>query len=268
MAHFTRELSDAGWYRGLKVPQTVIRNIDEKTKKAVSGTGGTYNPAAAIIIGGAGIELQSQLSVGSSAAFPGAGKNFIFGDNDFFQYESPVTKVVTTPSAVVSYWTTPRQFLYRYSENLAQKPALQSRQPGASMRFPLRIPNGSVLSSVSLKLIVGTSHTNPPQYMPRMRIVRVTAAGVVEKHPNVSTASADADGWVQFTRPATGTLWVNSGNPNTLTIEFSTLSMLRSDVSTYGYHAEYRDEYGTDAKAGNVILGFDASVLIQDIRPY
>lgn len=273
---FTRERSDADWYRGLKVPQAVVRNIDEKTKKAVSATGGSYAPASAINIGGAGLELQAAVRIPgavSSTFYPGAGKNFIFGDDDYFENVSLVSRVIdTSPLSLLGHHNLQREARILMATALGSTtPALRTRRAGAFVRMPLRIPDGALLSSVEIGFKVGQSHANVPATLPSARVVRLKYDGTVEQHPNPSSAVYEIDGWVFFPAPASGALWYNGGAIQTLTLSYDYANTEEADSSLYGYAVEWREEEGGNAFAdsiGNLILHLRATVYQRDLRPY
>lgn len=277
MAHFTRERIDRDWYRGLPVPHTVIRNIDEKTKKAVSRTGGTWTPSSAITIAGAGLELQGllDLSTHGSKAFPGSGKNFIFGDDDYFRFDTPLSKSIDdTPLLLLGNYTYTREAIPWMNVANTTTPALRTKRPGAFLRVPIRIPDGARLASVEISWAVGQSHSNVPASLPQARVVRISADGTIEKYPDQTDATHDPNGWVSPTRPASGALYTNSNNIQTFTLTYDSTDGERADRSLYSYAVEWIDESGTNAfdpaagDIGNYLVHLILSVKIPDLKPY
>lgn len=279
MAHFARERTDGDWYRGLKVPQTVIRNIDEKTKKAVSGAGGSYSPSSAIVIGGAGIELQCNLKLATSATtFPAAGKNYIFGDDDYFQYETHLDRYLQNSALLFHVGgAIPREArCYWDSAAPTVAPTINTLRPLAFLRMPIRVANGARFAAINVYFKVGVSHASVPQYLPRARAVRIKADGTVEKLPS-QTGTANLDGWISPTRPATGADWYDSGNTKTLTLSFDSVNGERVDRSLYDYAVEWYDEGGTGAfdnftgtsavEQGNYIMMIEVRAKRPDLRP-
>lgn len=277
MAHYARELSDEAWYRGLKVPQTVLRNIDEKTKKAVSESGGTWAPSSAIVIGGAGLELQCRLTLSSSAqCFPGAAYDYQFGDDDYFKIDGTYSRdILDSPLLVQGLRSSgfPREVIPIFAG--ATLPCIRFRRNGAFFRMPIRLPDGARLSNIEVSFRVTTSHANVPKYLLRARAVRIATDGTVTAYPNQTNATVQPGGWVQPTRPATGALWFNSGSVQTFNLTFtSTTAQERASTALYGYAVEFLEESGTNAwndsttETGTEIRMVKTSFVYPDLRPY
>lgn len=282
MANFTREREDRDWYRGLKVPASVIRNIDEKTKKAVSGSGGTWNPSSAIVLGGAGLELQCGLQLsGTATVAPAGDARFVFDDDDYFVIDGGVgaytadsfLELMGGPSSI-PFEVHGLEDYVPASDGAARQ--LITRRNGAMVRCPLKLPNGYVLAYVLVYFQVGTAHANVPAYMPRCRVVRIDASGVIEPVPG-DTSNADADGWVSVARPATGADWYNSGNTQYHQHAFANAEPV--DTSLYSYAVEWVDESGTNAfedfntgaamlDVGTRLIQVGTTGTVSDLRPY
>lgn len=272
MSRFSRELSDAGWYRGLKIPASVIRNIDEKTKKAISETGGTWSPSAPIILGGEGLELQCALQLTNATANPGAGYYFIFGDDDYFQNEALVSRTIDdSPQLMSGSFSGGREFV-AYCNDSTGAASMMARHPGARGRFPLRIPDGSYLAAVAISFRVGTAHANVPATLPKARVVRIAADGTITPHPDC-TNDVERDGWLSPALPASGVLWYAAGAIQTLTLNFDYTITDQADTSTYAYALEWIEEDGTNAfnptnDEGNHVVHLCTTVYQPDLRPY
>lgn len=289
MAHFERELTDAQWHRALSVHEDILKNIDEKTKKAVSGTGGTYTPSDPIVLGGAGLELQCGLDLGSAGAqaYPGGtdatdeDADFVFGDDDFFRNESDLTRTIDdSPFLIFGNFTLQREAIAWNSVTNAVTPAIRTRRAGAFLRLPLRVPDGCRISGVEVSFKVGQDHTGTgvPAILPAARVVRIAVDGTIEPIPNQTNASHDPDGWVTIARPVSGAAYYNSGALQTLTCSYDGVSGPRVDRSTYAYAIEWKDERGTNAfdtyavggtpNVGNYLVHFKIAVAVPDLRPY
>ncbi len=277
MAHFERERTDARWYQGLLVPPETLLNIDEKTKKAISGTGGTHTPSAPVIIGGAGLELQSAVQFsGTAAAFPATGKNYTFGDDDYFKYANEQTLTVDDAPFLAGQHLE----LHARQARLVIVPThLQFIRTGARVRLPLRLPDGARLVEVVLRFIVGSAHTSVPEFLPTARVVRIDKNGVVEPHPTFGSA-ADPNGWHQpiVRAPASGANWYLAATLQTMTLPFNYVDAIRADRSTYDYALEWVDEHGDgaynplppfgDPANGNRLFQILVTYRITDLRPY
>ena len=273
MSHFTRELSDGDWYRGLKIPEVVIRNIDEKTKKAVSESGGSWAPSSPIVLAGAGLELQGGLLLsGGAAADPAPGKNYFFGDDDYFQFSAAQTRKIDDSPLLLAPHTlhTGREARAVSSELLTTTPALQTRRAGAFVRMPIRVPDGSRILRVDVDFKVAQAHASLPDQLPRARVVRIAADGTVTPYPNGTTASADPYGWVS-PAPANGTAYYALGALQTLVLTFDPDAQPAVDRAVYDYAIEWREESGTNAftdSLGNLLVHFQITVSSTGLNPY
>jgi hypothetical protein len=278
MSAFVRERVDRDWYRGLKVPAAVLLNIDEKTKKAVSGTGGTWAPSAAITVGGAGLELQCALQLTGALATPAAGKFFIFGDDDYFQNDALVSRVITVPSTtLLGDMTLEREATFS-GDLTTTPPRIQTRRPGSLTRFPLWIPDGSFLSTVVISFRVFQAHASAP-YPPKARVVRIAADGTISQHPNPSGV-VDPDGWFSIALPASGAAWYAAGVIQTHTLTYSYSVTEQTDSEMYGYALEWSEEHNSltspsvafaplgTSFIGNIIENIKVTIYQPDIRPY
>lgn len=273
MSAFTRELPDSGWYRGLKIPASVLRNIDEKTKKAVSGTGGAYSPSQPIIIGGEGIELQcGVLLAGGAHVVPAAGKAIRFGDDDYFVHGTP--QVRTIDQCPMEFWPSglgiPAHARIYLDSTIATVPAIRTVRADAFLRLPLRIPDGAILTAFSIDFKVGQTHANVPTTLPSARVIRVAADGTIDQYPSPTTVQREPGGWVSPALPASGALWYAAGALQTLTLTFSAAGV-PTDTSQYAYAVEWREESGADSftnYVGNYLVHFRFTVRQPDLRPY
>lgn len=272
MSAFTRELSDAGWYRGLKIPAAVLLNIDEKTKRAVSGTGGTWAPTSPLIIRGAGIELQCALQLTGATVNPAPGKAIRFGDDDYFIHGTPPSRVIDqSPLDLLSAGGISRHAKVNLDTTLAATPSLRTIRAGAFLHVPLRIPDGSILTSLAIDFKVGQTHASVPANLPKARVVRVTADGIITQYPYPTSAIYEKEGWVSPATPASGAAWYAAGALQTLTLTYDGELGAPTDSSIYGYAVEWKEESGTNAFTnyiGNHLLHFRFTITQPDLRPY
>lgn len=286
MARFDRERSDADWYLGLPVPAVVLRNIDEKTKKAVAETGGSWAPTTPIQIAGAGMEFQCSVRFeGSGVLVPAAGKVFRFGADDYFTHD-PIHALSATHgpgikrdrvnsflNLLTRLSSLPREATAAVGADDTAQPAMLTRRPGAFIRFPLLLPDGARLESVNINFRVGQAHAEPPELMPRARVVRIDRDGVVTPYPLLlALMNASADGWLTPTDLVTGAQWYNSGlQKNFPTFLFDPLNGPRADRSIYDYALEWHEERGANTftnGAGNYLMNMIVRYWMADLRPY
>jgi hypothetical protein len=272
MSNFARERLDSAWYRGLQIPQAVLLNIDEKTKKAVSGTGGTWAPSSAINLGGAGLELQCGMQLTLATAAPSSGNAFRFGDDDYFNHAALVSRTIDdSPLQILAHHTLGREARPWAAVATTTTPALRTKRAGAFLRIPIRIPDGSRLSTVAISFKVGQSHANVPATLPSARVVRMSADGLIEQYPNAATTLYEPEGWVSPALPVSGVAWYAAGALQTLTLTYSYLLAPVADTSVYSYAVEWREEEGTGAftdAVGNYLVHLKQTVYSADLRPY
>lgn len=277
MSHFTREREDQDWYRGLKVPHTLIRNIDEKTKKAISGTGANITPSNPIILGGAGLELQCGVQLSSSAKVqPAEGKKYIFGADDYFKFETPVQRMLCdTPFLLQGNRTLFREALAVVDTSGTAATGIKTRRPGAFLRMPIRLPDGVRLSLVEVFFTITQVHAAFPTYLPKARVVRIDAGGNVEQHPSPmsvalmpsGTTTFDVDGWFTMIKPPLPA----SYSGGILTLSFDADEVDPTDTSEYGYAVEWIEESGTNSftgTSGSLITMLRSTYYHDDLRPY
>jgi len=272
MSHFERELTNAGWYRGLKVPETVIRNIDQKTLLAVSGTGGTWAPSSPIILGGEGLELQcAMLLSGAASVLPAVGKNYVFGDDDYFKFDSLRTRIINDSPQLLLAKDQLQREARPWGTTSTLAPSLRTKRANAHLLMPIRIPDGSFLSTVEIGFKVGQSHASVPANLPKARVVRIGRDGVLQQHPNPISSVYDPDGWIQFPVPASGAAWYAAGALQTMTLSYDYAKTEAANTSLYGYAVEWYDEWGTGSfpnDVGNYLIYFKLTVYEADTRPY
>lgn len=269
MTHFVRERSDRDWYRGLRVPEVVLRNIDEKTKMAVSATGGTYAPSSPIVIGGAGIELQCAMQLTNAKAQPGVGRVFRFGSSDYFKHEIAVSRsIVDSPLLLLGSHNLPRQAQLQMSVSATTAPALQTRRASAFLRIPLRIPDGARVSGIEIGFKVGVTRANVPA-LPKARLVRASIGDAEwRQHPYCSSPLFDQEGWVSLPTPASGAAYYNGGALQTLSLTYNALLVDPIDTSLYSYALEWIDDSGITGGAGNYLVYIKTTFQQDDLRPY
>lgn len=271
MTRFARERADHLWYRGLKIPVDVVRNIDEKTKKAVSGNGGSWAPSSSIIIGGAGVEFQCGVQLTNATAAPAGGNVFRFGDDDYFKNSALVARTIDdSPLAILGSFSMQREARPWMAVATTTTPAIRTKRAGAFLRFPIRVPDGSRLSTVEIGFKVGQSHSSLPATLPSARVVRMSADGVIEQYPHSASTIYEPEGWVS-PNAVSGAGWYNAGAIQTLTLSYSYLLADPADSSLYAYAVEWREEEGANSftdDIGTYLLHFRQTVYQADLRPY
>ena len=271
MTAYTRERSDADWYRGLKIPAVVIRNIDEKTEKAVTGRGGVWAPSSPIIIGGEGIELQCAMLLSGATVAPAAGKAIRFGDDDYFVHGTPQTRTIDqSPWELLATERRPRVAVPICDTTIAVVPFLRTVRAGALLRLLLRIPDNSIVTSLAIDFIVGQAHANVPTHLPKARLVRIAADGTITPYPSPTSSIVDNDGWVEPALPGSGAAWYAAGAVQTLTLSYSITGAV-TDTDTYAYALEWKEENGTNAFTdyiGNILQHVRFTVTQSELSPY
>lgn len=288
MSRFVRELADSAYYRGMKIPHLLPRNIDEKTKKAVTSSGGTWAPVTPIYIFGEGLELQSSMVLsGTAQAAPAAGKAFIFGDDDYFKLGTPNARGIDCSPVFATTLTQGRGFVPSTMTGPGGGPppdAVPSlvnafwpypdgipRNMAMFVRVPIIIPDGTRLTQVILYFTVGQTHTAIPQYLPRMRVARIAKDGVITGFPGGTTVGVDPDGWCSPPQPASAAAWNNALGVQSFTMTFDP-NGAPVDRSLYDFAFEFYDESGTNGQTAvmtnNRLHHIQVSVKHFDLRPW
>jgi len=242
--HFNREMPETDWTTVPLAP-AVIRNIDEKTAKAINGDdGGAWTPSAPIEIDGAGMRALSawQLTGGATIEASDAAPIEFGGDSDedVFGYDAAhsgrTRSALTHLSEVYTAAPATLTFDAAYS-------CVQAKAKGARFLAPIRVLDGATISSVSFTIRVGQAHASVPAELPRFRVLRVDEDGNAEP---LASGDADIDGWRYFApKPSTGAAWYFGGNAQTFTYACNQNSEV--DLSRYAYFAEVIEEQGNGA---------------------
>lgn len=250
MAHFQRELSDAAWRLGLTSGlATVLRNIDEKTRKAINGKGGAWNPSAPIVIGGAGVELLGSMTLsGGGHAQPDAGKNYTFGGDHTFLLSSR-THTIVTSLAESSRGIPLRDFRIDSSTF-----GLAGQRPGAVAMLPLRVHDGATIQSpVTVNADLPNTYTlSSGGQAGGARIVKIGRDG----SRTVLRSSAGSDAFATTALAAGLSAISISIVPEVI------------DVSQFAYFVEIREAIGGSGSASwTHFMSAVASFTVTDLRP-
>lgn len=249
MSHTWINALNGQWINGYVVQGTDLKTLDTNITACLNGDGGgTWTPAAAINVGGAGMWAAAlwTLNVAGIANTPsGSGKRFTHGDSDYFVLaggHTGSTRVIHTScldARTAGYWSTNTTFV-----GIAPVGAV-----GQSFVVPLKVHNGATLTQAVLTFRVGQTHPNVPTQLPTVRLVKIDSNFVVTPLNTSFTGNYDATGALVFNpTPSTGANWYNSGNAQTIT--YACDASLVIDTSTYTYFAVITDESGTNALCG------------------
>jgi hypothetical protein len=261
VTHFGRERNDAGYYRGYVGAggelATIIRNIDEKTKKSINGDeGGTWSPSSPIEIGGAGV------IVGGPWVMSGAGvtvttdtdKPITFGRGDAADYFALDPAHAGASPTVYSAFRVASSAL-KSDEPYLSGGRLLSAAVGSRFATPLRVLSGAPsIATVTVTFRVNETHMDVPQVLPRMRVVAVASDGTVIplRAPDATT---DLEGFQYFPTPASGAAWTAGGADQAWLYTCNVAHVV--DTGEFLYFAELVDESGADSwtVAGNLFIG-------------
>lgn len=246
MAHLARTNPDATTVVGATVPTNAasLRDIDQKTFKAPNGDeGSSHTPSAACIIGGAGMGVGGPWTAGRGCIIrPSGGANrYVFDRNDAndaFQLAAAHPSATKTLLRTIDDVHTPRG-----NEVLLDPGTFVTVAGAPGVRFldRLDVHGDGTIASVLLTFYVASSHGAIPQYITRLRIIRVDADGNVEAL-RASDDITDPDGF-QFCDDGSGT-WT-SGAVKTYSYACNQHQLV--DLAAYTYWAEIIEESGTNA---------------------
>jgi hypothetical protein len=246
MSHFSRTRSD--WFDGYAPTGADFDDLDGKTVKALDGkSGGTYSPSSAIVIGGAGLQMVGATLALNAAIVvqPGAGKVLEFGNNDYPKYDPVPYASKFTVSAQIGLISSNIGDVSR--TGLA---SIDIDNLGAVGRVPLRVHDNSLITVANFHFIIIGSARIPSQ-LPRFRVVRVDATGLVE--PLRQAFDVDQDGWISMVTPVSGAAYIN-GNSTQFT-QYPCNINNTVDSSKYLYIAEFMEESGANSVAARLNLG-------------
>jgi len=252
--------------------------VDLTLSKAINGDGGgAWTPSAPIIIGGAGMLFGGAWTLSGSASYANAsasGKRVTHGDSDYFVLKSGhtgATRTLVTPCArIVDGTATDAAFALNNPYVAAScgygggnpVPANTSGAPSYRLFVPLTVHHGATLTQAVITFVVSTSHPGVPTTMPRYRVYRVDASGVVTPLRSASTLPL---GFEPFPTPASGAAWTNSSSPQSFTYTINAGTVI--DSTKYAYVCEILDESGTNALVGNIYLDVTCTfTTIPDLR--
>lgn len=261
MAHFARRYPDSTYVSGYVVTGDDFKFWDTNITKCVNGDGGgTWNPAAAIVIGGAGMWFALAATLNFTAfTTTSTGGHIEHDDDDYIEYPGSFR---TLASPVLCGTAPRRESLYPWVMDATNDSVTSPAIDGAGQtyaevpwRFPLRVHDGATVTMVTFYMALGEAHADTPQNPVRFRVVRIDRDG---NETPIGTA-ADADGYVAFA----GNYAITTGQ----TVAYACNEVI--DLSKYDYRAEILDEYGANAWAttGNKFFGADAFMAPGALQP-
>lgn len=250
MSHLTRRRTDAAWARGGTISGADMAALDEAITKAGNGDeGGVYTPTAPVIIDGEGVGIYGPWTLEGGALVSTNGtptSRIEFGKNtedDAFVYDPAHAN---TSRALMLYMS--ESYPTSLTDTSIDVGSLMTfpQAPGVRFATPIYVHDGATIDSVQFSLKVRSSHAGGvPEYLPRFRIVRVSADGVVESL-RAEDATTDFDGYQFFApRPATGTAWYAAGATQTFLYTANQNNVV--DLSKYVYLADIIEESGANA---------------------
>ncbi len=272
MAHNTRIQIDTFYACAVVLPQEFWRSLDNAQVTLVNGDGGgTWAPAAAINILGAGLWICStSTSAGTIINAVASGARITHGDNDYIQLQTGHTgaarSLVTAVSegADVSGGTAVLTTITGNGLSTDAGLGNGTSRPGARVTIPLRVHDGATMTQVVFSFTVTNLHAGVPVSLPLFRVYKVDASGNVTPLKSGTTIAA---GFVMFNpTPANAGAWIVGGAVQNFTYTLDASVVI--DRANFLYFAEIVDEAGANAKAGNNYETVSASfTLIPDLRP-
>ena len=283
MAHNTRLRLDAAWAFGPTVSGADMNTLDVALAKAVNGTGGgTWSPAASIVIGGtAGMWFGGPVTLSNAASvLTSAGKHIVHGTNDYIYLggggHTGSTRTIDTPP--VGYATqgatgSDQTFFAPTGRigNTGFANPVPAQPTGTRFLTPLAVHHGSTLTSATLTFRVNDNHTTTgvPDSLVAFRIISVDVNGNILLLS--SSTIAGYDGSVSFTpRPANAAGWYAANAAQTIVATCDQNNVC--DTSKYTYWVEVFDETGANcyqaALLGNTFHSVACTFTnIADMRP-
>lgn len=267
MTAFTRELTDEEWYTARAAAMsTVLRNIDAKTVKAANGTAGSnHAPAAAVIIGGAGMTCAGEWRF-AGAATTSASKHVTLGGlatDDYIRLAAGHPGESRTMDQGVLP-VVPSGYLYLFTPS-ANNFSLVTRYPGVRNLIPLQPHNRSTLATLRLRFHMRcVTHARLP-VLPKFRVIRVDKSGNVEALHTARSGSYRDEGFLDLVNPANVAAYEAAAAiqwSDTYTTDQNNVV----DTSLYAYFVDFIEESGPDAFTPNVNLVNGAGTNIRRVE--
>lgn len=274
MAHNARLRSDYQWSYGPVVSGNDVKTLDTTLTKAVNGDeGGTWNPVASMVIGGAGMLFACPviLSAGGGVVTTTVFR-IVFSDTGYFflpgGHTSRSRTLVTHLQSLATSATVGVDGTYGAPitrQHPSMWPAILTL-PYTTFLSALRVHDGATLQTVTFTLRIGESHL--PDIMPAFRVIRVDKSGTVQPLKSTAGSAADANGWQSFPKPATAAAYYLAGAAQTLLYICDQNQVV--DVANYSYFVEIADERGGNGFGTTGNTYHSAATLfggIGDMRP-
>lgn len=247
---------------GYTIPPTDWQSLDRKVFQAVNGVdGGTWAPGAAITIDG-----TQNLQVNAPCRADYGGGLMTAGNSRFTLNAYGASNDIDWPSFAPGHARRTRTIVqslikrharpqYFWQTSMQYPGSVQSMMLGVfgTLTAPsdtsffsyLRVHDGSTLSQVTVNFRVPTPRSAQPRITPIMRVMRTTITGANSglTVPLTSTAAGAVDTFVVVKRPASGDLWYNNGQPQSLVIPCDQNNVI--DCSQYVYWIQIFEESGS-----------------------
>lgn len=274
MAHLDRLYSDVEWLGKPTITGDDLSYIDENTKVAVNGDdGGPWAPASPIVIGGRGVVAAAVWAFqdGRIRTPLNGGRRIVHGDNDVIELAPGNPHRVHVPLSLLHIALTLGPPAVRW---ILGADLIPSAPGGGSANrdlvrawFPLQfdaVHDGAVLKQAILRFVVTVSRgANPPEHLPRFRIVGVDLDGGVT---NLRTANVDPSGYQIFApAPVSGAAWYNGGAPQSFAVAIDSGTVI--DTERYAYFLDVINERGANSSSGNKFLSLACEFEAADLRP-
>lgn len=269
MTHRTRLDVDPFYVDGVDLPAAWWNSLDAAQAASINGdAGGTWNPASAITVGGAGVWLcgPSNYNFGSAAAPAlsfSSSNPLVHGDSDYIQFGTPISRTIVTSCdlGVDASGGLALMVLDAATDgvvNLAT--TASSYRAGGRLLVPLSVHNGATLASAVFAFIIASGHGGLPSSLAQVRLFAVDILGNVTPLYTGGPPGIGA-GFIPLTA-------ANVGAYEALTsFTYTCDSGVIVDTSKYSYFAEIVDESGTNARPGNKWESITCSLTsIADLR--
>lgn len=278
---FARIRTDAEWANGTDLLPAELKALDDGQVLTVDGdAGGTYGFAnGALSWGGAGAVAKAVWRFGVNTAsattctVDTTSGDITHGDNDYFVFDAfhnAITPAILdrptswAAEALDTSYSTAKVVTY-VGDMSAQAwgGTVPTFREGTRMLVPLSVVDGGTLDAASVEFVVGNSHANVPDVLPRFRLIRVNDSGTVEP-----LYTGTSEGWISFPTPASGAAWYNGGASQTISVLADGDAKCIVDISSYTYWLELEDESGANTEAENRYLSVSCGYLaVADLRP-
>lgn len=244
MAHNAYTRPGGNWTDGVdEITEADLESFEQKMFKAINGDdGGTWSPAAAIVITGAGIDPTLKAAEWPNfSADAGSKRTFVRAG-----HPTPATRT--------------------FSVNLVASGLMQGQGLGSAFSRLIEggwVPNGATITLVKCRVSITNAHASLPTTYPMLSLQRIDLAT-----GTLTTTLKSTDVGAGVNEFFVGAVSTPVGNYNANGIVSFTYTPDQNNVvdrTLYNYVINVFDEAGGGAILGNLFIGFEITFTLPEL---